>query len=96
MSTVIAPPPILSAKVPSGIPERLLPIAKSVKEKIWQGRTYEDSSTRQQGVELPVLPPDISRESFNTAIQELRKQIGEEHVILNDQPLTDGWYMEHP
>ena len=96
MTTPITPTPTLSEKVPSGIPERLLPIADAVKERFWKGKTLEDSFPRTKGVELPILPPDISRDKFNNAIGKLREQIGEENVVLNDQPLVDGWYMEHP
>jgi len=96
MTTPITLPLTLSDDVPSGVPERLLPVAESVKEKIWQGKTLDDSYIRTEGIELPILPPDITREKFNIAIRELTEQIGKENVILNDQALVDGWYMEHP
>lgn len=46
--------------------------------------------------ELPVLPPDTTRAEFNQAIGELQQILGVEHVEINDKPLVDGWYVEHP
>ncbi|KAL2815101.1 hypothetical protein BJX63DRAFT_430923 [Aspergillus granulosus] len=37
-----------------------------------------------------------SNKTFEAAIAELRERLGAEHVQLNDKPLVDGWYMEHP
>ncbi|GJJ11909.1 hypothetical protein Clacol_006147 [Clathrus columnatus] len=53
---------------------------------------------------LPILPPGVTREVFTKAIVELRNILGggaEEQttaaaVVVNDKPLDDGWYLEHP
>jgi hypothetical protein len=37
-----------------------------------------------------ILPPGIEKAQFDQAIQDLRNQIGEEWVELNDVPLNDG------
>ena len=96
MSAEVPRPPALSNLVPSGVPERLADIALAAKQKIWSYKTYNDRPNRRKGDDLPVLPPEITREHFNIAIQELRQTIGNDYVILNDKPLVDGWYMENP
>src|ERR1700709_2719207 len=77
----------------SGVPERLSAEAAEAKEKTYSLRTLPNSVPRQSPVRLP---PNITREVFDTAIEELRKVLGEKNVELNDKPLVDGWYMEHP
>lgn len=42
------------------------------------------------------MPPGVSKEAFEKAVAELRSTIGKDNVELNDKPLVDGWYMEHP
>lgn len=95
---VVSAPPALSNLVPSGVPPRLAEVAHDAKERVFASRTLKDSDTREPGVDsqLPVLPPDTTREAFNIATKELRADLGVEHVVLNDKPLVDGWYMEHP
>lgn len=96
MSAELPPTPLLSSERGhhSGIPERLAVNAKLAKARLFSNRTLRDSVARQQ--EVPRLPPNISRETFNRAIAELRDILGHENVELNDKPLVDGWYMEHP
>lgn len=90
----IQPPPVLSDSHHSGISQRLLEEAKASKSRLYSNRTVP-SVTARKG-ELPVLPPDTTREQFNAAIDELQKILGSRHVVLNDRPLEDGWYIEHP
>jgi len=42
------------------------------------------------------LPPDTTAETFATAIEDLQQLIGKDNVVINDQPLLDGWYLESP
>ena len=90
----LAPTPILSPSKHYGIPERLQAEAKRAKGMVFSSKTLPDSVPRQK--DIPKLPPGISREAFNTAITELKDLIGETYVEINDKPLIDGWYMEHP
>ncbi len=87
------PPPSLSDKY-SGIPDRLADIGAESKNRLLSKRTVPASTPRQH--EVPRLPPDTTRAEFNQATSELRQILGDEHVVLNDQPLVDGWYVEHP
>ncbi|EPQ50565.1 vanillyl-alcohol oxidase [Gloeophyllum trabeum ATCC 11539] len=89
----LPPTPLLSEKH-SGIPERWAEQCKESKARLYSLKTLPASVPREG--ELPVLPPGIDRPTFNTAIAELKETLGEEHVELNDKPLVDGWYMEHP
>ncbi|GAA5862613.1 hypothetical protein JCM8547_003489 [Rhodosporidiobolus lusitaniae] len=43
----------------------------------------------------PTLPPNFSKETFERAIADLRKILGDEHVEINDVPLNGGNYY-HP
>lgn len=86
-------PPTLASKH-SGLPERLLDIGTESKNRLLGKRTVPESVPRQG--ELPRLPPDTTRPEFDQAIGELRQTLGDEHVQINDQPLVDGWYIEHP
>ncbi|KAK0717809.1 hypothetical protein B0T26DRAFT_710902 [Lasiosphaeria miniovina] len=76
----------------SGIPTFLLEKAQKAKEGIFETRT-KPANERQR---LPVVPLGIERDEFTKALAELRGQLGAEHVEINDKPLKDGWYMEHP
>ncbi|KAK3361274.1 hypothetical protein B0T24DRAFT_692222 [Lasiosphaeria ovina] len=76
----------------SGIPTFLLEKAQKAKEGIFETRT-KPASERQR---LPVVPQGIERDEFTKALAELQGQLGAEHVEINDKPLKDGWYMEHP
>jgi hypothetical protein len=87
------PPPTLATKH-SGLPERLLDIGTESKNRLLSKRTVPDSVPRQG--ELPRLPPDTTLAEFNQAISELKQILGDEHVEINDKPLVDGWYVEHP
>ncbi len=84
--------PTLSSNY-SGVPERLSQEAIAAKARLFSQKTLPDSVTRRKTL---ALPPGISRESFDQAVEELKTAIGDENVELNDKPLVDGWYMEHP
>ncbi|KAI0018965.1 hypothetical protein F4780DRAFT_793775 [Xylariomycetidae sp. FL0641] len=83
--------PLLSEKH-SGIPANLLEKAKQAKADVLGVRTKEQSA-RKRG---QVIPQGVTEDVFNHAMDELRDQLGAEHVEINDKPLDDGWYMEHP
>jgi len=93
MSKTTPPPPTLAQKY-SGVPERLASVAQVAKDKFYAHKTLPETVPRRK--ELPRLPPGTTRENFDRAIFELRNQIGSPNVVLNDRPLVDGWYMEHP
>ncbi|POR33555.1 Putative aryl-alcohol oxidase vanillyl-alcohol oxidase [Tolypocladium paradoxum] len=84
-------PPTLHDRY-SGIPERLLEKARKAKEQVYRNQTKQISSR----VRLPVVPKGISHSAFGAAIRELQGRLGTANVVLNDQALDDGWYMEHP
>jgi hypothetical protein len=84
--------PLLSQKH-SGIPERLSKEAKEARERLWSNKTLPDTRPRQRAV---VLPPNVTKDKFDAAVKDLRQQLGSASVELNDKPLQDGWYMEHP
>jgi len=77
----------------SGVPDRLTQEAVDARQRLTSQKTLPRSIARRKDVPLP---PDVSKEAFYTAIKELRGVIGDDNVVLNDQPLVDGWYMEHP
>ncbi|KAK7883755.1 hypothetical protein LTR67_010917 [Exophiala xenobiotica] len=76
----------------SGVPSRLSQEAIDAKSKLFSQKTLPDSVARRR----TALPPGVSRANFDQAIAELRSAIGQDNVELNDKPLVDGWYMEHP
>ncbi|KAF3908987.1 hypothetical protein ABW20_dc0108379 [Dactylellina cionopaga] len=78
----------------SGTPVRLLKEAQEHKNRLYSNKTVPPSWPRKQ--EVPVLPPDVDRTTFNKAIGDLQRLIGKENIEVNDKPLIDGWYMEHP
>jgi hypothetical protein len=80
-------------QVHSGVPARLRDDAIYAKKSSFALRTIPLSKPRQAPLRLP---PDTSREKFDAAIVALKKVLGEKGVELNDKPLVDGWYMEHP
>lgn len=90
----LASTPLLSDEVHSGIPKRMEEDAKVAKERLYSNKTMPESIARQR--EVPRLPPHTSREKFNQAMTELREKLGPANVEINDKPLIDGWYMEHP
>ncbi|KAI1089491.1 vanillyl alcohol oxidase [Rostrohypoxylon terebratum] len=77
----------------SGAPSRLSQEAKDAHARLHSNRTLPTSQPRNRPVRLP---PDVSLEEFETAVKDLRTEIGDENVEVNDKPLVDGWYMEHP
>jgi hypothetical protein len=77
----------------SGVPARLSNEAVAAKQKSYALKTLPDSAPRQSALKLP---PGVTRDVFDKAIDELRKVLGKDGVELNDKPLVDGWYMEHP
>ncbi|KAK3934632.1 hypothetical protein QBC46DRAFT_426536 [Diplogelasinospora grovesii] len=83
--------PVLPAKH-SGIPQYLFEKATAAKKTIFKGRT-KPAKQRQR---VPVVPQGIERDAFIAALEELGGQLGKENVEVNDKPLVDGWYMEHP
>jgi hypothetical protein len=93
-SRPLPPTPLLSDNIHSGIPKNLEGDAKVAKERLYYNKTVPDSVPRERDV--PRLPPNTTRAKFDAAIEELRQRLGDEHVQLNDRPLVDGWYMEHP
>lgn len=76
----------------SGVPARLAQEAIDAKSRLYSQKTLPDSVSRRR----TALPPGISRGAFDRAVTELRQSLGHENVDLNDKPLVDGWYMEHP
>ncbi|KAH6990063.1 hypothetical protein EDB80DRAFT_816120 [Ilyonectria destructans] len=76
----------------SGIPDRLLGKARKAKQQVFENQT-KDIDRRAR---LPAIPKGITLPLFNAAIGELQLRLGAENVVVNDQPLVDGWYMEHP
>ncbi|KAI1421685.1 hypothetical protein F5Y12DRAFT_718186 [Xylaria sp. FL1777] len=83
--------PLLS-ETHSGIPEFLLEKAQQAKAHVLSVRTKTQDTKRR----APVYPPGVEESVFDKAVGELREQLGTDQVVLNDQPLEDGWYMEHP
>ncbi len=73
--------------VHSGIPPYLLDKAKEAKQGVFAGRTKAQNERQR----LPVVPQGIERDDFMKALDELREQLGSEHVEVNDKPLKDGW-----
>ncbi|KAI1187093.1 vanillyl alcohol oxidase [Nemania serpens] len=81
--------PLLSEKH-SGIPEWLLEKAQQAKAHVLS------TTTKTQGPRQRTLPYPLGVEErvFDKAIDELREQLGGEHVTLNDQPLKDGCLLD--
>lgn len=77
----------------SGVPERLAKEADAARARLYSIRTLPESKPRGKPVRLP---PNITQDGFDTAINALVKTLGEKGVELNDKELKDGWYMEHP
>ncbi|KAF3399468.1 Vanillyl-alcohol oxidase [Talaromyces pinophilus] len=90
-SKSVSPTPTLSEKH-SGIPSRLYEKAQYAKSLILDIATKEQND-RKRGV---AIPAGVEKNTYMKAIDELAQQLGKENVELNDQPLKDGWYMEHP
>lgn len=75
----------------SGIPPYLLEKAQKAKDAVFETRSKGRNERRR---EVPVIPQGIERDDFLSALAELKTQLGEENVQVNDTPLVDGWYME--
>ncbi|KAK4934281.1 hypothetical protein LTR10_024400 [Elasticomyces elasticus] len=76
-----------------GIPKRLVGKVEKERARLSKNQTKGRSSERKRGV---AIPQGIGKEQFFNAIEELAGHIGNGNVQVNDQPLQDGWYMEHP
>jgi hypothetical protein len=74
------------------VPERLSQEAIAAKTRLYSNKTVNESTSRKRSA----LPPGVSQDQFDTAISELKKALGSQNVELNDKPLVDGWYLEHP
>ncbi len=81
------------SSIHSGVPARISNEAAEPKQKIYALKTLPDSAPRKSALKLP---PGVTRAVFDKAIDGLRKVLGKGGVELNDKPLVDGWYMEHP
>ncbi|KUJ19925.1 glycolate oxidase [Mollisia scopiformis] len=77
----------------SGVPARLKNEADAAKERLYSLKTLPDSVPRKSNVKLP---PNTSQETLDAAITALTKFLGKDGVEINNKPLVDGWYMEHP
>ena len=88
----LLPTPLLDDKH-SGVPSRLTKEAAAARSRQYSNRTLPSSKPRLRPVRLP---PDTTEELFATAVKSLRHSLGAENVVVNDQPLEDGWYLEHP
>lgn len=78
--------PLLSEKH-SGIPFSLLEKARTAKQEIFDTQT-KPVNERQR---LPVIPQGIQKDKFFAALDELREDLGDQNVEVNDKPLKDGW-----
>ncbi|KAI1854421.1 hypothetical protein JX265_012455 [Neoarthrinium moseri] len=78
----------------SGIPQYLLEKAVNAKKAIREGST--DKVGEKKPARSVAIPQGVDEDTFFKAIDELRGTLGAQHVELNDKPLEDGWYMEHP
>jgi hypothetical protein len=83
--------PSLSNKY-SGVPDRLAQVAIETRDRLKSQKTVPDSVPRKSHS----LPPNVDQESFDAAIADLRRVLGDAHVEVNKKPLLDGWYMQHP
>lgn len=79
-----------------GIPVRVTEYANSVKKKFEDNANQSHTHPRAEpDAELPVLPPGISRENFDAAIEELKPLVdGFVELVAGD--LEDGWYLHRP
>ena len=76
----------------SGVPDRLKQQAIDAKGRLYSQRTAHQSVTPRK----VTLPPDTDQQSFDLAIEDIRRSLGPTNVELNDKLIEDGWYMEHP
>lgn len=90
---ILTPPPT-TEDVYSGTPLRLSQEASRVKTLLHSSRTLPSKQERRSALRLP---PDVTLETFETAIEDLRTQIGTTNVtVIDASHLEDGWYLEHP
>ncbi|PWN92578.1 glycolate oxidase [Acaromyces ingoldii] len=82
----------MSFQGPIKISPRLQEQAERAREINEANKTVEPIS----GPRSVALPPDYTEERFYAAAATLRKLIGNENVDIVDQPLNDGWYLQHP
>lgn len=71
----------------NAVPARLLHKARRAKGRI-QDIATKPLRPRQR---WPVVPQGIERSRFFLALDELAKELGNDHVEVNDKPLDDGW-----
>lgn len=76
----------------SGVPERLAKEAIAAKDRLFSQKTSNESTKRNR----VALPPGVDQVTFDKAIAQLRQDLGQDNVELNDKPLVDGWYLQHP
>ncbi|OQE13590.1 hypothetical protein PENSTE_c052G00782 [Penicillium steckii] len=88
---LVSDPPTLDG-CHSGIPRNLLRSAAQVKANLVSNQTIDPRERAQ----LPVLPQGFTSSQFATALAEIIHYLGKQHVEINDKPLDDGWYIEHP
>ena len=88
----LLPTPLLNDRH-SGVPQRLTSEAAAARTRLYSNRTLPKSNARLRPT---LLPPDVSEDALASAVKELRQSIGAENVVVNDQPLEDVWYLEHP
>ncbi len=82
----------MSQEYAPGIPVRVTDYADSVKKRFEENATVPPVKPRKEASEdLPVLPPGVTRQNINAAIEQL-KSIVDGHVELVDHDLDDGWY----
>ncbi|KAL2783798.1 hypothetical protein BJX66DRAFT_344626 [Aspergillus keveii] len=89
--TIVPRPPTLD-ECHSGIPDNLLSPALQVKARL----AGNQDLTPHERKELPVVPLGHTREEFMRAVSELAHILGQQNIEINDKPLDDGWYIEHP
>lgn len=81
----ISPTPQLSEKH-NGIPARLFDKATRTKASIWDIATKPE----EKKVKKIAIPQGIEESKFFDAIDDLKNQLGSEHVELVEK-LVDGW-----
>lgn len=81
------------SQIHSGVPERLANEAIAAKSRLLSQKTVPDSVPRRKPHSLP---PDVDQATFDSAIEQLKVSLGNDNVQVNNKPLEDGWYMQHP
>lgn len=83
--------PSLKSKY-SGVPERLAREAIDARDRLRSQKTVPDCFPRK----TRSLPPNVDQQAFDAAIADIKEALGSENVEVNEKPLLDGWYMQHP